>query len=212
MKAKKGFFIVIEGIDGTGKSTLAQNIHAALSDEGRECLLTFEPTNGRWGAKLRESFTGKKRLSPEDELELFLKDREEHVEQEIRPALEAGKTIVCDRYYLSTMAYQGARGMDMEEIKRRNEAFAIEPDIALILELPVETALKRITETRGEQLNNFEQADYLERVAANFNKMDYPFIRRVDASLSPAELLKQALKHVRECNQGISQHLPNPQD
>ena len=97
-KKKKAFFIVVEGIDGTGKSTLARALQERLKRMGVSCLCTFEPTDGQWGRKLRDSFTGGERLSLDEELELFIKDREEHVETEILPALEAGRTVICDRY------------------------------------------------------------------------------------------------------------------
>ena len=193
---KRPFFVVIEGIDGTGKSTLARAVQKSLAHAGVDCLCTFEPTDGPWGKKLRESFSGRKRLSLEEELELFLKDRREHVEKEILPALRSGKAVVCDRYYLSTMAYQGARGMDMEKIRRRNEVFPT-PDIAFLLELPVEEAVKRITGSRGEALNNFEKEEYLRKVAENFNSMHEDFIVRLDASYPEDELLEKAMGHIK---------------
>ncbi len=194
-KGKKAFFIVVEGIDGTGKSTLAQALQERLKRMGVSCLCTFEPTDGQWGRKLRDSFTGGERLSLDEELELFIKDREEHVETEIVPALEAGRTVICDRYYLSTMAYQGARGMDMAEIRRRNRPFPV-PDIAFLLELPVYAAVERITGNRGEALNNFEKEEYLGRVAENFRAMNDPFIIRLDASVSQEELIDAAMRHI----------------
>ncbi len=194
----KGIFIVIEGIDGTGKSTLASEIQQALTKEGYDCLCTFEPTNGKWGTILRESFTAGSRLSPEEETEIFIKDRREHVKEQIIPALKSGKIVICDRYYLSTIAYQGARGMDMNAIEQENLKFAPEPDLALILELPVETAIERITAGRGDQLNNFEKQAYLEQVAENFRKMNYPFIKRIDASKPREKLLEDALDEIRK--------------
>ena len=144
-KNKRGIFIVIEGIDGTGKSTLASGLQNAMSDRGLDVLRTFEPTDGKWGTMLRNSFTGASRLSLEEELDLFHKDRREHIADVIKPALEQGKNVICDRYYLSTMAYQGARGMDMNKIRKINEAFALPPDLVLMLELPVADAIERIT-------------------------------------------------------------------
>jgi dTMP kinase len=84
------------------------------------------------------------RLSPEDELLYFLNDRRQHVEETIAPALAAGKVVILDRYYFSTMAYQGARGFDPVEIRRMNEEFAPVPDLLLILDLDVDTAHHRI--------------------------------------------------------------------
>src|SRR5690348_11605062 len=101
-----GFFIVLEGIDGSGKSTQVKAIAAALRERGYEVVTTKEPTDNKWGKILRNSAsTG--RLSAEEELETFIKDRKEHVEILIRPSLDAGKVVITDRYYFSTAAYQG---------------------------------------------------------------------------------------------------------
>src|SRR5690606_9901276 len=136
---------------GTGKSTQTKRLAEWLRGHGREVVLSREPTDGPWGTKLRESAaTG--RLSPADELNYFLNDRRQHVEETILPALHTGKFVVLDRYYFSSMAYQGARGGDPEEIRRLNEAFAPPPDLLLILDLEVDLALERIGR-RGEVAN-----------------------------------------------------------
>ena len=133
----QGLFIVLEGIDGTGKSSHAKSLASYFSSLGREVVLSREPTDGPWGKKLRDSAsTG--RLEPAEELEYFLRDRREHVEQLIRPALAEGKVVILDRYYFSTMAYQGARGFDPAEIRRRNEEFAPVPDWLFILDVEID--------------------------------------------------------------------------
>ena len=139
----KGYLIVIEGIDGTGKSTQATMLAEALRKSGREVVQSFEPTNGPWGKKLRDSATTG-RLSIEDELEYFINDRREHVEQLIIPTIKSGGIVILDRYYFSTMAYQGARGIDPEVIRVKNETFAPQPDTLIILDLDVDIALQRI--------------------------------------------------------------------
>jgi len=172
-------FIVIEGIDGTGKSTQAQQLAAWLREQGREVIVDYEPTLGVHGKKLRDSFVNG-RLAPEEELELFLADRREHVEQVIAPALAAGKTVILDRYYFSNMAYQGAIGFDPAEIRRRNEAFAPVPDLLFILDLDVDTALSRIG-GRGDTANEFEKRENLERCRDIFLSLkDEPFVRVID--------------------------------
>ncbi|RUM91940.1 MAG: dTMP kinase [Thermodesulfatator sp.] len=191
-KKKTGLFVVVEGIDGTGKSTLVSNLYKNLRKHGIDVLITFEPTHGRWGKKLRQSFTGNTRLSPEEELSLFIKDRKEHLEDTVFPALEAGRVVICDRYYFSTIAYQGARGLDQKMIRRKNSSFALRPDVCFILELPPEEAVKRITQGRAEKTNNFEGLEYLKKVAEIFSSMKEDCIIRLDANLPPEQLSEQA--------------------
>jgi len=156
----KGYLIVIEGIDGTGKSTQATMLAEALRKSGREVVQSFEPTNGPWGKKLRDSATTG-RLSIEDELEYFINDRREHVEQLIIPTIKSGGIVILDRYYFSTMAYQGARGIDPEVIRAKNETFAPQPDTLIILDLDVDIALQRIG-VRDGQANEFEKRESLD--------------------------------------------------
>jgi dTMP kinase len=190
-----GLFIVIEGIDGTGKSTQAQRLGEWFAAQGREVVLSREPTAGPWGKKVRESAaTG--RLSPQDELEYFLNDRRQHVEELIEPSLAAGKVVILDRYYFSTMAYQGARGFDPLEIRKKNEAFAPVPNLLLILDLDVDSALLRIG-SRGDTANEFEKRENLERCREIFLSLrDEPFARVISTSGTPDEvtaLIRQAI-------------------
>jgi dTMP kinase len=179
----QGLFIVIEGIDGTGKSTQSKRLAEWFRSRGREVVLSREPTDGPWGKKLRESATTG-RLSAEEELECFLNDRHEHVEMSIKPALAEGKVVILDRYYFSTMAYQGARGFDPAEIRLRNEAFAPRPDLLLILDLSVESAHGRIG-ARGDTTNEFEQRDTLSCCREIFLSLrDEPFACVIDAEPS----------------------------
>jgi dTMP kinase len=179
----QGLFIVIEGIDGTGKSTQSKRLAEWFRSRGREVVLSREPTDGPWGKKLRESATTG-RLSAEEELECFLNDRREHVEMSIKPALAEGKVVILDRYYFSTMAYQGARGFDPGEIRLRNEAFAPRPHLLLILDLSVESAHGRIG-ARGDTTNEFEQRDTLSCCREIFLSLrDEPFACVIDAEPS----------------------------
>lgn len=191
----QGIFIVIEGIDGTGKSTQSKRLAEWFRSRGREVVLSREPTDGPWGKKLRESATTG-RLSPVEELECFLNDRREHVEMSIKPALAEGKVVILDRYYFSTMAYQGARGFDPAEIRRRNEAFAPQPDLLLILDLSVESAHGRIG-ARGDTANEFEQRDTLTRCREIFLSLrDEPFACVIDAEPSLNEVTADILSVV----------------
>jgi dTMP kinase len=183
----KGIFIVLEGIDGTGKSTQAARLADWFRERGRVVVQSREPTDGPWGKKLRESAaTG--RLAPEDELAYFLNDRRQHVAGVISPALAAGNVVILDRYYFSTMAYQGARGFDPAEIRRRNEEFAPVPDLLLILDLDVDTALGRIG-ARGDLANEFEKRGNLIRCREIFRSLaDEDFAETIDTGGSPDEV------------------------
>ena len=183
MKKNKGLLIVFEGTDGTGKSTQLQLLRDALQDQGHDVVASFEPTNGTYGKQIRALYANRNNTSREDELSLFLADRKEHVDSLIAPSLLAGKTVLLDRYYLSTIAYQGAAGLDPAMILERNQ-FAPEPDLALLFHAPISTGVTRITENRGELLNDFEKEDYLQKVQKQFEQMTFPFIKRVDANRS----------------------------
>jgi dTMP kinase len=190
-----GLFVVLEGIDGTGKSTQARRLGEWFEKQGREVVLSREPTDGPWGKKLRESAsTG--RLSPQDELQYFLNDRRQHVDEKIAPALAAGKVVILDRYYFSTMAYQGARGFDPAEIRRMNEEFAPVPDLLVILDLDVDTAHQRIGH-RGDSANEFEKHESLTRCREIFLSLkDEPFARIVDSAGSLDEVSARILQVV----------------
>ncbi len=182
MRPYPGFLIVLEGIDGTGKSTQARLLTAALREEGRRVVLSREPTDGAFGQRLRAS-ANSGRLSPEEELQLFLQDRREHVETLIEPALQGGEIVILDRYFFSTMAYQGARGFDPQEIRRVNEEFAPRPDLLLLLDLPIEVALDRIGIRDGEA-NEFEQRESLQKCAKIFHSLQDGFVRIINANQS----------------------------
>ena len=196
-----GMFIVIEGIDGTGKSTQARRLAAWFETQGREVVVSREPTDGPWGRKLRES-AASGRLAPADELDYFLKDRQQHVTELIAPALAAGKVVILDRYYFSSMAYQGCRGFDPAEIRRLNEAIAPLPDLLLILDLEVDVALGRIG-TRGDAANEFEHRDSLQRCREIFLSLrDEPFARVIPSDCPLDEVTRRLQEAIREAGLG----------
>jgi len=196
VKSNQGKLIVIEGIDGTGKSTQAAMMADALRKEGHEVIQSFEPTNGTWGSKLRESATTG-RLSIEEELDYFIRDRREHVEQVITPTIHGGGIVILDRYYFSTMAYQGARGIDPTEIRVQNEAFAPRPDILIILDLPVDIALERIGVRDGEA-NEFEKRESLQFCRDLFLSLkDEPYAQVIDTNASIEQVHAQVLATVK---------------
>jgi dTMP kinase len=186
-----GFLLAIEGIDGTGKSTQARAVTRALQARGLEVVLTREPTDGPWGRKLRAS-AASGRLSPADELHAFLEDRTQHVRELIRPGLAAGRVIITDRYYFSTVAYQGARGFDPDELLRRNEAIAVEPHLLVLLDLDPQTSLARIGHRDGAG-NEFETLAQLRRSREIFLALRKPYLLRLDAGRAPEDLQAEIL-------------------
>ncbi len=178
----------MEGIDGAGKTTQVRSLEALLREAGVPYLATKEPTGGVWGRKIRESARSG-RLSREEELEAFLLDRREHVDQELLPALAAGKVVLVDRYYFSTVAYQGARGLDPGELLAKN-AFAPAPDLLIVLDVPVEVGLERIR-TRGDVADTFEQAEELARARAIFRGLELPCLRLLDGTREQGALTRE---------------------
>ena len=185
-------FIVLEGIDGTGKSTQVKLLAEAFRAKGREVIVSKEPTDGPHGTRLRQSAeTG--RLSAKEELDLFHLDRREHVENLIKPGLARGAFVILDRYFFSTMAYQGIRGFDPAEIRRINEEFAPLPDLVFVLELDLDAALSRIG-VRDGLANEFEERDALQQCHDVFASLEDDFVHRIDAGKSPAEVHEQILQ------------------
>jgi dTMP kinase len=182
-----GWLVVLEGIDGAGKSTVLRHLSDYCAAKGVSAVVSGEPTRGPWGMKLRQSMTDG-RLTLEEELELFLKDRAEHVETLIRPNLAAGKVVLLDRYYFSTAAYQGARGADPTAILAQNEKFAPRPDLVILLDFDPAAGLDRIR-ARGDAPNTFEQLDQLKEVRRIFLSLKRDCIRRVDAANGSEEVV-----------------------
>lgn len=174
----KGKLIVIEGIDGSGKSTCAKNLAEKLNSINIKTIYTFEPTHSHYGAKLRDGMLSED-LEAEEELLLFVKDRKEHIEYMIKPALEEGYFIILDRYFYSSIAYQGAKGIDINRIINMHKDFIIKPDIVFIFHLPIDIALNRIISKRGIT-DRFENETYLKKVDKIFHSFNEPFIYHID--------------------------------
>jgi dTMP kinase len=192
-----GLFVVFEGIDGTGKSTQLHLLTDKMLQLGYAVLSTREPTDGPFGQKIRGLFVDRETVSPEEELELFIADRDQHVQKVIAPALADGCVVICDRYYLSTVAYQGANGMDPEVIMKKNKGFPV-PDLAIILEIEPAQSIHRIQNQRNEIPNTFEKESNLRKVAAIFDSMQHPYIERINASDSIENVHLQVVKAVKK--------------
>lgn len=178
---KQGLLIAFEGIDGTGKSTQMHLLADYLREKGLQVIETREPTDGPYGQKIRQLYVNRGSCSLEEELELFILDRRQHVDEIIEPALRRGKIVLTDRYYFSTAAYQGAAGLDPSVIFAAN-GFAPKPDLVLLLVMEPEESVRRIEQLRGERLNDFEQVDQLRKVAELFASFSDDCIIRVNAA------------------------------
>jgi dTMP kinase len=189
----RGALVALEGLDGSGKTTALPALVAALRSGAREVIATREPTDGPSGRRIRAMARSGERVAPEQELGWFFEDRREHVAQVIAPALAAGHTVVTDRYYLSTVAYQGARGLDWRDILARSEAEFPIPDLALVFEITPEQGLARVHARGGVAEPAFERADYLARVAEIFAAIDRDYVVRIDGS-GPLEAVRAAAR------------------
>jgi len=178
-KRRRGLLIVFEGIDGSGKTTQARSLVRRLRRRGRKAVFFREPTRGKWGRAIKRMAVRADSLTPNEELDLFVKDRRENVEKNLGPALAAGKTVVLDRYYLFDHRLPGAKGIDPGRIRRLNESFAVPPDLVIFLDVDASAGLGRIggRKTRDEL---FEREDYLVRVARIFRGLEGPRFVHID--------------------------------
>jgi dTMP kinase len=203
----KPLFIVFEGIDGSGKTLQSKMLASRFERCGVPYLLTAEPSDGPLGREIR-SLTS--RLSPEEETHLFTADRRDHLERTILPALKQGQTVICDRYVYSSVAYQGARGVDVVSILEENGRFARQADLTFLLEISVDAALSRITSLRSTDLSPFEKQDDLAAVACVYRGLRDPSIRPIDAHMSAEEIHERIVQILRE-HQGCRAWLKHPE-
>jgi len=158
--AGKGLFIVLEGIDGSGKDTHLKFLAKELRELGYTVVETAEPSRDRVGTFLKRYAKGnEKRLPAESEALLYASDRFDHVKNVITPALLRDQIVISARYYYSSMAYQGAVGVDLDWIKEMNR-FALKPDLAVLLDILPEYSLHRLKRRRSI----YEDSDYLRKV------------------------------------------------
>lgn len=187
-------FIVLEGIDGTGKTTACKVIKKYLESKKCKAVVTAEPTNGKIGKYIRETDG----LSPKAEALLFVADRELHTEK-IRKKLSDGYFVICDRYYVSTLAYQAASGIDMKWLEAINSEVILEPDITIVLDADPKVGLERVGK-RGQK-SRFEKLAYQKKVRKNFlsiaKKKKYKIIdASEDLDKMDAEIIKYISKKV----------------
>jgi dTMP kinase len=190
---QKGFFICIEGLDGCGKTTQTKLLVSRLKKKGYDAISTAEPSQGKIGRFIRKHYLNcEKRVSSIVEALLFAADRFEHVEYEIIPGLDGGRIVVSDRYVYSSLAYQGAMGIDLEWIRRINE-HAIIPDMAVFIDVAPETVIKRLKPKRSV-MENLENQRKVREVYLEFVRSKE--LTSVDGNKSKKEVADTILKAV----------------
>ncbi len=155
MKLKSmGFFIVLDGLDGCGKTVQSKILQKKFSEEGIPSKYTSEPSSGIVGTYLKKLIASGEKLHPTIEVLLFAADRFDHIKNCVEIDLQKNYTVICDRYIYSSLAYQGAQGTDLNWIKEVNN-FALKSDISIYLDIDPETGLKR----RGKNRSIFEKLE-----------------------------------------------------
>lgn len=204
MIMKKGLFITFEGADGCGKTTQLMKAAEYFEKAGYEVLITREPGAKGLGEKIREillNYDGE--VSDKCESFLFLADRAQHVDIMIKPALEQGKIILCDRYTDSTVAYQGyGRKQDLDRINMLNKLAtdSLKPDLTFVFDIDVETSQKRVgkdkdrLESAGIEFHNRVRDGYLKLAKQEPNR-----IKVIDASKSIEEIHEEVKKVIDSC-------------
>jgi len=216
MTVNRGKLIAFEGLDGCGKSTQLALLAGVLRARGVDVVTTREPTDGEHGQRIRAMARAGDPVDPREELAWFVADRRQHVEQLIEPALAAGRTVLTDRYYLSSVAYQGdalaagrtvltdryylssvayqgARGLDPAQILAESEAAFPHPDLAILVEIePARLA------DGGTAEPLFEEIVFLREVARVFAGLRVPYLVRAPGDDGPESVHRHVLRLVDE--------------
>lgn len=196
---QKGLFITFEGADGCGKTTQLNLLAELLKSQGKEVLVTREPGAPGLGEKIREillNYDGE--VSSKAESFLFLADRAQHIDVVVKPAVEKGIIVLCDRYTDSTVAYQGyGRGLDLDRIKLLNDIATggMKPNLTIVFDIDVETSMKRVgkekdrMESAGVEFHNRVRKGYLALA-----KQEPHRIKVIDASKSIEDIHKDVVR------------------
>jgi len=181
---KKGAFICIEGLDGCGKTTQTKLLARKLRN-GYNAFYTAEPSHGKIGTFIRKRcLYGEKRLSSVTEALLFAADRLEHVENEVLPALQQGRLVISDRYVYSSLAYQGAAGLNLDWIEKIN-AHALRADFAIFIDVDPQIVMRRLKRTRSV-MENLETQQKVREIYLKFVEKGDLF--RIDGNKPKSEV------------------------
>jgi len=205
---ENGVFITIEGPEGAGKSTVIAMLAQRLEEEGYPVLMTREPGGIEIAEQIRKVILNPDNtaMDPRTEALLYAAARRQHLTEKVKPALEKGSIVLCDRFVDSSLAYQGyARGLGMEEVFTINQ-FAIEnmmPDTTLYFDIEPEEGLKRINSHKGREINrlDLEALDFHKKVREGYLILKERFPERfisIDASASVEDVFTFALESLKE--------------
>jgi dTMP kinase len=200
----RGIFITLEGPDGAGKTTIAQ----LLAEKFKNAILTREPGGIDIAEQIRRVILAKENTKMDSRTEalLYAAARRQHLVEKVKPALEEGKMVLCDRFVDSSLAYQGyARGLGVDEVFSINQ-FAIEdmmPELTLYFDIPPELGLQRISKNQGREVNrlDLESLDFHQKVHEGYQLLLQRFperIMKIDASKSPEEVLQDAVTTIEK--------------
>jgi dTMP kinase len=204
----KGIFITVEGPDGSGKTTIIQMLAEKLEKEGNEIVATREPGGIEIAEQIRQVILDPKNtaMDPRTEALLYAAARRQHLAEKVKPALEKGKIVLCDRFVDSSLAYQGhARGLGIDEVYSINQ-FAIEsmmPKMTLYFDVAPEVGLERINKNKGREVNrlDLEKLEFHQKVREGYTMIAERFPDRIvtiDASKELEEVYVQAEAKIKE--------------
>lgn len=175
---KKGLFVVFEGGEGSGKSTIIEKIYIWLRESGHECVLTREPGGIKISEKIREVILDKENTEMDGRTEalLYAAARRQHLVEKVIPAINSGKIVLCDRFVDSSLAYQGyARGLGIDKVFEINK-FAINdcmPNVSILFDIDPEIGLERIRKNSSREVNrlDLEKIDFHNKVREGYTKI-----------------------------------------
>ena len=198
-----GYLITFEGVEGSGKTTQIRRLEGFLKERGWPCMVTREPGGSIVGEQIRKILLSSETvgLTPLGELFLYEADRVQHVAQVVKPALEKGMIVICDRFFDATLAYQGyARNLDLRTVKALNRLASLDitPDLTLLFDCPVESGLSRASERIGRKRPALRE-DRFERESPAFHqrvreayleiaRSEPDRVHLIDASLKESEI------------------------
>jgi dTMP kinase len=170
----KGKFIVVEGLDGSGKSSQVDLLIDFLKERGKDVIVTREPTmESESGRKIKQALKKEIVVEPLELQKLYVQDRKEHLENKVIPALKSGKFVVSSRYAFSTFAYGYSDGLDVDLLVKLNNKFLL-PDLTIVINVNPESCVARI-DGRGTPKELFEKKEKLEKVNEIYKKLPVMF-------------------------------------